>query len=452
MTGDIPDEFIDLIVGLEEGNLDEAGRSRLVEMIREQPELRAAVTEHFAVSRALSEFDRPDANFAGRTAAHIAKVAAEGEFGFAGKVTRRIIRRRIVKGLAAAAVVALALLPFLRDPAPELGPKVAELTRKAADGSYLDPVAVHAGEVLEASSGLVRLNFENGAVVAIGAPAKFTVVSPMEITLESGRMNGWCPEAAHGFTVRTASATLTDRGTSFGITATEDGHSEFMVLDGLVEVQKGREMINLAEGAAIKSGVSDRLKVVAFDPSEFKSTWPLSLGILSVRGAVIAADPDVSENLLKQEDDDHVLVIPEVRERAFTRPLRAEIIAPGTLPGDIDGKVHVLKPDPTKRLSSFVMRYNPVGSFLEDRFLRFEGEVTFDRKVLAIACQGPQLAHGDAAFSTTGKWPGIYRGIELEQKLNPPDQVTLSEDRRTVKVVFYAGQSTDDIRVILEDN
>ena len=72
------------------------------------------------------------------------------------------------------------------------------------------------------------------------------------------------------------------------------------------------------------------------------------------------------------------------------------------------------------------------------------------RKVLAIACKEESLAHGDHVFATAD-WKSLYRGIELNQRLNPPDTVTLSEDRRTVKVVFYAGASTDDIRVILEE-
>jgi hypothetical protein len=39
----------------------------------------------------------------------------------------------------------------------------------------------------------------------------------------------------------------------------------------------------------------------------------------------------------------------------------------------------------------------------------------------------------------------------MDQYNNPPDSVALSTDRRTEKVVFYAGASTDEIRVILED-
>ena len=77
-------------------------------------------------------------------------------------------------------------------------------------------------------------------------------------------------------------------------------------------------------------------------------------------------------------------------------------------------------------------------------------ELVDDRKVLAIACKEEPLAHGDHVFATAD-WKSLYRGIELSQRLNPPDVVTLSQDRRTVQVVFYAGASTDDIRVILED-
>lgn len=455
MNGEIPDEFIELLELLEEGTLDESGRARLAKLISERPALRQTVSDHFAISRAISQLNKPQSNYAGRTAAHIAKIAAEADGGFAKNITRRIVRKRIVKGLAIAAVLALAILPFVNEKPAPTGPEVAAMIEMDSEGEHIQTKPVHAGNLIEMSTGLVRLDFDNGAVIAIEAPAKFTVVSKMEILLESGRLNGWCPGTAHGFKVRTRSASLKDLGTSFGISVDETGKSEFMVLDGLVEVQRGGEKVRLAEGAAIESDTNDPMKAVSFDPSGFRNTWPLSLGILSTRGAVVPADPDVSEKLLKLEDDNHVLVIPERREIPFRLPIKAELVDSGTIPegrnGNLNPPVHEIQPVPGKLLSSFIMRYNPVGVFYEERFLRFEGEVTFDRPVLAIACQEAQLSDGDRVFAT-GEWTGPYRGIETVQRLNPPDSVTLSEDRRTVKVIFYAGQSTDDIRVILEDN
>ncbi|RYD42471.1 MAG: hypothetical protein EOP83_32710, partial [Verrucomicrobiaceae bacterium] len=105
MQAEIPDELIDLLERLSEGDLDEIGRGQLADMLRAKPELRTVVKEHFLMSRALSQLERDESHFAGKTAAHVAKIATESEFGFAKKVTGKIVRRRITKAFAAAAVV-----------------------------------------------------------------------------------------------------------------------------------------------------------------------------------------------------------------------------------------------------------------------------------------------------------------------------------------------------------
>lgn len=64
-------------------------------------------------------------------------------------------------------------------------------------------------------------------------------------------------------------------------------------------------------------------------------------------------------------------VIPERRSVPFNCEIQAEITAPGTLPGTISGEVRSLEPMAGKRLSSFLIRYNPVGVISGEKFLRF---------------------------------------------------------------------------------
>ena len=447
MQAEIPDELIDLLERLAEGGLGDDGRARLAALLQERPELRAVVKEHLAVSRALSQFHRDEADFPEKTAAHVVRIAEESEFEFARKVTRRIVRRRTVAALAAAAVLVLAALPFFR---PAEGLPVGVVKRTDPVSGLVSKRTLHAGQRFQEASGLMRLDFDNGAVVAIEAPAQLTVVSAMELALDTGRLNAWCPESAHGFKVTTRSAALTDLGTSFGVTAAADGKAEFMVLDGSVEVMKGGETLRLGQGDAVEATRKNQLRAVAFDPSGFKNTWPLAQGILATKGAVVPADPDIPEKVAQMESDDHVLVIPERRSVPFLRQLAVDVVGTGTLPGTIPDRVHILQPEPGKRLSSFLIRYDPVGTFPEDHFIRFEGEVTFDRPVMAIITHRERLEASDEVLAM-GKWDSVFRGIELKQINNPPDRVTLTDDRRTVKVVFYAGASTDEVRVILAD-
>jgi len=447
MDTELDGEFSELLELLLEGNLDEPGQERLSALLASHPAYVAEIRRHLDVSSALALVGGKHDDFVRATSAHVLKVANEGKFEFVRKVKSRIRRQKMTKGLAIAAAVALAAL-FLSQARKSPAAEVATLVRMV-DGTHGGtPVPVQAGSVFEEKTGLIRLDFKNGAVAAIEAPLKLTVVSGMEIVLESGRLNAWCPEPAHGFKVRTASALLTDLGTSFGISASPDGKSEFVVLDGLVEVEKGTDKRQLAKGDAVQAGKVDPLRAVEFSPSAFKNSWSFSNGIVSTRGAVIPANPDVPEKLSMMEDDDNVLVIPERRNILFARPIRAEITGPGKLSGNILTKI---SPEPKKRLSSFLIRYDPVGTLTEEHFLKFEGEVTFDRPVLAIATSRESLEQTDVAFAL-GEWKSQFRGLETSQRANPPDSVTLSEDRKTVKVTFYAGASTDEVRVILEDN
>ncbi len=452
---EIPDELIDLLELLQEGGLDEAGRARLLAMLKERPEYLPTVASHFAVGRALAQLEAPEMDFAARTAAHVVKLANEKEFAFVDRLKRRIVMRRTVKVLAAAAVLALAALPVFfwkrTTPVAPQPEEVAVLSRLDKDGGTVHTESVRVGSHIKEDAGLVRLNFKNGAIVAVEGPVDFTVVSALELLLETGRLNAWCPEAAHGFKVRTASGDLTDLGTSFGVSASTDGRSEFVVLDGMVEVEKGSEKLRLEKGSAVAAKAGDTLQSVAFAPSPFKKTWLLACGILSTKGQVAPVDPDVPEKVALAENDEYVMVIPEKRGVIFNRPLDAEIIEPGHLPGEFDGKVHTVTPVPEKRLRSVLLRFDPVGAWPDDYFLKLQGEVTFDRPVVAISCQRDSLEKSDELFANR-TWDAVYRGIELKQTNNPPDSVSLSADRHTVSVLFYAGASTDEVRVFLEDN
>jgi hypothetical protein len=375
----------------------------------------------------------------------VMKTASEGDFDFAGKVRHRILRRRVMKVLAAAAVLALAALPFL--PKKQ---EVATLVRMDSAGKVLSRTPVKEGAKFDEKDGFLRFDFSNGAIVAVAAPAKLVVSSGSEINLESGKLNAWCPEPAHGFKVRTASADLTDLGTSFGVSASADGQSHFVVLDGSVEVEKGAQKMRLEQGAAASSTRKEALTEIAFDASAFKDTWRLASGILSTSGSVIPVSPDIPEKVALVEDSEHVLVIPERRQVAVDRPLKAEITGPGSFPGTFD-RTDPFQAAAGKKMRSILLRYDPVGTSAKDEFIRLEGEVTFDRPVVAIACHLDTLRKSDALFAT-GSWAHTYRGIEIKQDNGKPDTVTLSEDRRTVKILFYAGASTDEVRVFLEED
>ena len=128
--------------------------------------------------------------------------------------------------------------------------------------------------------------------------------------LFSGKLNGWCPETAHGFQVISDDTTLTDLGTSFGIEAGPDGKSDFVVIEGSINLRKNRENRILKEGKAVSTNSSSGLKNITFETSSFDRTWALTSGIMATTGAVIPAKPDIPERLARLRNDSEVMVVP----------------------------------------------------------------------------------------------------------------------------------------------
>ncbi len=461
-----PEAFERLCSELLDGSIDEAGREQLVELVRNDAGLLEELRNHLLVSGTLARMNPEfsDERFSHSISTHLERVGDETAESFpslvSGRIRRHRFRRRLAVGAAAAAVVLASAPLYLmqrNQPSPPEAAVAVALHLGRAHQPKPESEMIEPGRRIDLDEGVMRLNFANGAVVAIEAPAAFTVPSGEEIILSNGNLNAWCPESAHGFRVKTGTATLTDLGTSFGVSASADGSADFIVLDGEVEVESRGDKRNLLKGSALHASRTSELEDRDFETSAFTRTWPVASGIESTTGEVIPAPPNTPEALAAHEDDEHVLVIPERRTFKLPPKLPADIREPGTYGGDPPTtNLHgpnglVTKGDKTAR--SFLLRYNPVGTLEFMEFRHFEGSVTFDRPILAIITSTGKLRMTDQiATSTPLPEPEInpgMRGVEGGPKTDP-DRITLSEDRRTISVLFNAGESVDEIRVITE--
>lgn len=442
-----------------DGSLTDEERDRLAGMLENDPALVAELRGQLVISGALARM-RPelsDESFLRSALPHLQAVGDENVEVFPGRVMAEIRsrrNRRMVFAIAATVILSGTLALLVPGVKRESG-GTATATLYTGDESG-EPREVRSGETLEVSSGVSRLEFSNGAVVAVEAPASLLVRSPQEVVLHRGRLNGWCPETAHGFRVVTTSATLTDRGTAFGVSADADGTSDFVVLDGKVDVEKDGVTRTLLEGGAVRANRGKgRLRDLPFEPSPYQRTWPVASGIRTTKGEVIPAPPGTPETLAALESDTHILVIPERRDFVLKNRIRVDIDSPGIYQGEELLANLPFKARPKGRMRSYLLRYNPVGSVPKPGFRRFEGSVTFDRPVLGIIVGGKKLHQTDELLSkaplpTLNAIDAELRG--LERAKNPgADSVTLSEDRKTVTVIFYAGESIDEIRAITAD-
>lgn len=444
-------EFESLCARYLDGSLTDAERDRLVSLLEANPSHIASLREQLLVSGALARLKpaQSDEAFLNTVIPHLESMADEDEDDFPRRVrnTIRFTRWRRIS-LAAAAVVALAASVFVLRSRP---PVVATLF----DETGTHPV--RNGDALDIAKGVTRLEFANGAVVAVEGPAALSIASADEVLLDHGRLNAWCPETAHGFRVVTRTATLTDLGTSFGVAAASDGTADFMVLDGKVEVHKDGETRRIERGAALQAKHGEGLRDVVFEPSAFKRTWPVASGIRTTLGNVIPAPPGTPETLAAYENDDHILVIPERRDFTLRQSTQVNITRPGGYEGLKLLETKPFSPSAGKKVRSYLLRYNPVGKLEPGANKRFVGSVTFDRPVLAVISASPLLHLSDEVFSKApmpkmNEVDSRLRGLENSPKLVRSDRVELSNDRRTLNVVFIAGESIDEIRAITADH
>jgi hypothetical protein len=453
--------FDDLCAGFLDGTLDAAEREELLGLLRGNAGLRDELRRHLLVSGALARQSpvREDGVFVRSIMGHLATIRDEAPDAFPARVVSRlrVLRARRYVALAAAAVVALAVPLFWlsRDGVAEH--PVKAIATLVPPGNGTKAVVVHVGERFQLGAGVSKFEFANGAVLGVEGPADLSIRSGDAVFLAHGRLNAWCPESAHGFLVETPSTKVIDLGTAFGVETGVDGGSDVMVLDGSVRIDNGRDQRLLTSGAAMRAETGGGLREVAMETSAFDRTWPVALGIRSTKGEVASAPAGTSETIASLEDDDTVFVVPERRDFAPTEPLRVNVVESGIFRANEGPYNTEVALEPGQKIRSYLLRYNPVGKVLDPAaFREFRGSVTFDRPVLGLIVRSPLLNRTDRMFSLApiAVEDANYRtmrGLELAPP-SPADSVILSEDRYTVEIRWFAGESVDEIRVITTDD
>lgn len=201
---------------------------------------------------------------------------------------------------AAAALILLAILPFLQSDAPQL-PQVVQQNvtpQNVPAGVEIDPIVatltatrdaqwdqadlvtddrLMAGQRLSLIAGFAEITTSRGAVAILEAPVTVELIdSPNAIRLISGKLIGLCEtESSKGFLVRTPHMDVTDLGTRFGVDLSHLDATEVHVLSGEVEVTSvyapdGHAPQRLLANEAVRAR-SDQASLIPItpDPSRF---------------------------------------------------------------------------------------------------------------------------------------------------------------------------------------
>jgi hypothetical protein len=264
------EELDRLMDALRDGTLEDDEIARLEELLADHPE----ALDRF-VDRAWLQ---SDLEFKLGRAPAAPQMAAQA---------RRSWKPLFGAAAAAALLLALGILALSTRPAVEPASAAsyegcAVLTR-AFDTAWDPASPVPAlGSVLPKrrlalASGWVQVEFFSGARVILEGPADLELVSTNEGFCRHGKLRAFVPPQAQGFTVRTSSLTLVDRGTEFGLRADRGGDAEVHVFQGRVELRGRDASEQLGVGRAVRVDATGAVTPIEADPESFLSLTELNL-------------------------------------------------------------------------------------------------------------------------------------------------------------------------------
>lgn len=261
------EELDGLIDGLRDGTLEDAQVARLDQLLAEHPE-------------ALDRFvDR-------------AMLQADLEFKLgrapAAPVLSAPVRRFPWKPIVVAAAVLLVAVLWLAIRPPSETPPApsyegcAVLTRALDTAWDASSPGAAVGTVLPKrrlvlTSGSIQVEFFSGARVIVEGPADFELLSANEGMCRYGKLRAFVPPQAQGFTVRTSTLTLVDRGTEFGLRAGREGDAEVHVFQGRVELRGRGTTEQLGVGRAVHLDSAGSVLPIDADPDAFLSLTEMNL-------------------------------------------------------------------------------------------------------------------------------------------------------------------------------
>ena len=106
---------------------------------------------------------------------------------------------------------------------------------------------------------------------------------------------------------------------------------------------------------------------------------------------------------------------------------------------------HTVKLTEDVRVDSFLLQYNPIHNDDVPMNQKFQGELHFDRPIVALILQKDLLDSSDMQLALPAT---DFRKI-FRRGINDADVITLSADRRVLHVALNVKNGVDQIRVLV---
>lgn len=327
---------------------------------------------------------------------------------------------------------------------------------------------LRAGQRLTLTQGFAEITTQRGAVAVIEAPASIELVdNPNAIRLHRGKLVGLChTDSSKGFVVKTDYADITDLGTEFGVLV-QDNRLTTTVFTGEVDVAApGGEPQRLISNQTAELNVDGNDRKLQVKNRVARGFNPLLKQVTAMApeldpyqiktdgSARLLAGASRPESLLLGllESDQRLHVVLEQTGVSAGPNLRAGIIA--SQPGTYRAFVGPGKPVAYDgNVDSYLVHLDPVKASP----VAITGEITFPRPIVAVCVNDEQLVATDERFAD----PAIvlFRDRDLSVGLDGGkpeiteeriDELTLSDDGRTLRYRLVANRWIDEFRVLIQ--
>lgn len=313
--------------------------------------------------------------------------------------------------------------------------------------------------MIQLDKGMTRIDFQNGPSVTLKGPARLEVVNRNSAHLHRGVLTASVRAEVSDFKLSAESLELVDLGSSFGLSVSDEGVTDVVAFEGEIEIieKMKKEAIRkrLVAGDAVRrESKSTELEAVPFNTKLFETTWPVTAGVLSSKGAFKFAAPG-PWRVAEYEDNENVVVFPERSLVKLRKDLDVDIAGPGKFREDGNKALGQI-PEGT-RLRSYLLQFNPVGRPHDEEAIAIEGRVHFDRPIVGVIIDYKRLQDTDRIFGVKyTRYGGQDRGLENkivesgQKKIRLNDTLFISKDMKTLRLALREAQGVDQIRVLVE--
>jgi len=444
---------LELVNGYCAGSLTDAEFRELEARLRESGQLRQLLVEYRSIETALPLALPSDTT-------QLAETSVGVKDGVIRRLQIEVVALAVVVVMLAAGVFfLLPVSPVQKSVDPQ---RIAVVTQSV--GAYREKgVAIQPGESIEAGHlafqrGVIRLDFVNGASLAVEGPAKIEVINKMRVVLQRGVVTATIPESAIGFVVDTETAHVVDLGTAFGVSAGDDGTTDVCVFEGEVSVSRNGSVSGqptlVYQGQAVRAlEQSSTIDLTDYEVALFENAWPINSGVLQTTGSMRFVSPGPDFHPGNYEDNEHIVVFPERSGFIPEEAIRVDMVDPGEY-ARTDYRDKPVLPS-GRRLTSYLLQLDayPEGKN-PNRRRSVRGQITFANPIAGIVTMNRLLKETEAIVGLPGVSYPTPRTIEPRPEGDQRrgfDSLVLAADRRTLFIELQENPGhLDQVRVLIE--